>query len=384
MSLTLTPDGDNDAPRFPVRVWSADAYTGAILGEVFPLSGSTWSTAFGGGDCSATFDLNLRLLDDSDWDWTAIAYLRDLLDPWRRTLVATQGTSCLGEWLLTKMDKLDATKVALTGAGWEQYPSSRAVKQKYKWASGTDQMQAARTLLLAAFNSITITIPAATDSGQNVEADDRFDAWSTDYGQALDQVCDTDNGLEWAIQSTVAWSGGEPTTVIRTVVWGFPEIANTSSVTATRPPAGDRGGNVGPFSRPIDAARLITKAIVLGRGNGKKQKKGIYTDEALLADGYLPVEKVFSEPTIKKSATAYRRAKRRVTTAVAHLLVPGPMSLRLVDTAAWPQVGDLIGLDIAATPADPVAVTGSLRTGKVAWTVTAGAVETVDVEGVEQ
>ena len=380
MSLTLTPDGD----RLPVRVWSADATTGAILGEVWPLSGSSWSVEFGGGDCSATIDLNLPLADDTGWDWAAITYLRGLVAPWKRTLVVTQGTACLGEWVLTKLEPTDATKVALTGMGWEKYPASRAVKQTYKWASGTDQMAAARTLLLAAFTGITITIPTATNSGQNVETDDQFDAWSTDYGQALDQVCDTDNGLEWAIRSAVAWSAGVPTTVTRTVAWGFPEIANATTVTATRPPAGERGGNVSIYQRPIDSSRLVTKAIVLGRGTGSKQVKGTATNEALVAAGYLPVERVFSEPTIKKSAAAVRRASRRVTTTEAQLTTPGPVSLRLADTEAFPQVGDLIGLNIAATPADPVSASGSLRAGKVAWTVSAGTVESVDVEGVEQ
>ena len=380
MSVPLTRDGD----RLPVRVWAADATTGAILGEVMPLSGSTWSTAFGGGDCSVTLDLNLRLSDDTGWDWAAITYLRGLVAPWKRTLVVTQGTACLGEWVLTKLEPTDATKVALTGMGWEQYPRSRAVKQKYKWASGTDQMTAARTLLLAAFAGVTITIPAATDSGQNVEADDRFDAWSTDYGQALDQVCDTDNGLEWAIRSAVTWSAGVPTVATRTVAWGHPEIATATTITATRPPAGERGGNVSVYQRPIDSARLVTKAIVLGRGTGSKQVKGISTNEALLAAGYLPVEKVFSEPTIKKSAAAVRRAAQRITATESQLVMPGPVALRLADTEAFPQIGDLIGLNIAATPADPVAATGNLRAGKVAWTVAAGAVETVEVEGVEQ
>jgi len=380
VSLNLTPDAD----RFPVRVWAAEAHDGTILGEVFPLSGSSWSAEFGGGTCDATVDLNLRLADDSGWDWAAVTYMRGLLAPWKRTLVVTQGTACLGEWLLTKLTPVDATRVAVSGVGWEQYPASRAVKQAYKWASGTDQMKAARTLLLDALSGITFTIPAAVDSTQNVTADDRFDAWSTDYGQALEQVCDTDNGLEWAVSASVAWSAGVPTTVTRTVVWGYPEIARASTVTATRPAPGERGGNVSEFTRPIDAARLVTKAVVLGRGSGKKQVKGSYTDGALLAAGYLEVVKVYSEPTIKKSATATRRAKVRVKTLEKHLIVPGPVSLRLADTEAFPQVGDLIALDIAATPADPVAVAGNLRAGKVSWSVVGGTVDVVDVEGVEQ
>ncbi len=380
MSLALTPDSD----RFPVRVWAAEASTGTILGEVFPLSGSTWSAEFGGGTCDATFDLNLPLKDGTGWDWAAVTYMRGLIAPWKRTLVVTQGTACLGEWLLTKLTPVDATKVQVSGVGWEQYPASRAVKQRYKWASGTDQMAAARTLLVDALSGITFTIPTASNSGQDITADDRFDAWSTDYGQALEQVCDTDNGLEWAVSSSVAWSAGVPTTVTRTIVWGYPEIGNASAITARRPPAGDRGGNVAVVTRPVDAARLVTKAVVLGRGSGKKQVKGSYTDEALLASGYLSVVKVYSEPTIKKSATATRRAKVRVKTSEAQLIVPGPVSLRLSDTEAFPQVGDLIALSIAATPADPVAVTGNLRAGKVSWSVTAGTVDVVDVEGVEQ
>ena len=380
MSLPLSLDGD----RLPVRVWAAEASTGTILGEVFPLSGSSWSNEFGGGTCTATFDLNLKVLNDHGHDWPALRYVRALLEPWKRTLVVTLGTACLGEWLLTKLEPQDATRVQISGVGWEQYPASRAVKQKYKWASGTDQMQAARTLLLDALSGITFTIPTATDSTQNVEADDKFDAWSTDYGQALEQVCDTDNGLEWAVSCSVAWSAGVPTSVTRTVVWGHPEIARRSLITARRPSLGERGGNVSSFSRPVDAARLVTKAVVLGRGSGKKQVKGSYTDEALLAAGYLPVVKVYSEPTIKRAATAARRAKRRVTANNAQLLVPGPLSLRLIDTEGFPQVGDMIGLDIADTPADPNGVSASLRTGKVAWAVAAGAVESVEVEGVEQ
>jgi len=380
VSLTLTPADD----RFPVRVWSADATTGTILGEVVPMSGSTWSAEFSGGACDATFDLNLPLKDGTGWDWAAVTYVRGLLAPWKRTLVVTQGTACLGEWLLTKLTPVDATKVQVSGVGWEQYPASRAVKQKYKWASGTDQMKAARTLLLDALSGITFTIPTATDSTQNVTADDRFDAWSTDYGQALEQVCDTDNGLEWAVSCSVAWVAGVPTTVTRTIVWGFPEIARTSILTARRPVPGERGGNVSDFSRPVDAARLVTKAVVLGRGSGKKQVKGSYSDGTLLAAGYLEVVKVYTEPTIKKSATATRRAKVRVKTLEKHLIVPGPVSLRLADTEAFPQVGDLIALDIAATPADPVAVAGNLRAGKVSWSVVGGTVDVVDVEGVEQ
>jgi hypothetical protein len=380
VSVPLTRDGD----RHPVRVWAADAATGAILDEISPLSGSSWSTSFGGGECGLTVDLNLPLRDGTGWDWSAITYLRGMVTPWKRTVVVTQGQRCLGEWLLTNLEPQGYTQLALTGAGWEQYPASRALKQRYKWASGTDQMRAARTLLLDAFSGITITIPAATDSGQDITPDDRFDAWSTDYGQALDQVCDTDNGLEWAIVSTVDWAADRPTTVTRTVVWGYPEIARSCPVTARRPAPGERGGNVAALSRPVDAARLVTKAVVLGRGSGKKQVKGSYTNEALLAAGYLSVVRVFSEPTIKKSATAARRAKRKVTSSEAQLLVPGPVSLRLVDTEEWPQVGDLVGMAIEATPADPVAVTGSMRVGKASWTVTAGTVDVVTVEGVDQ
>lgn len=380
MSVPLTRDSD----RLPVRVWSAAAATGTILGEVWPVSGSTWSTELGGGSCDLTVDLNLPLRDGSGWDWDAIAYVRDLLTPWRRTLVVTQGEACLGEWIVSSLTPQDATRVRLAGAGWETYPAARAVKQRYKWPLSMDQMTAARTLLVDALSGITFTIPTPAASGVDVEKDDRIDAWSTDYGQALDQLCDTDNGLEWAVVPTVTWSAGVPTTVTRTVVWGFPEIATTTSITATRPAYGERGGNTGVFSRPVDASRLLTQAVVLGRGSGKKQVKGSYTDEALVSAGYLPVVRSFSEPTIKKSATAARRAKRRVTANAAQVLAPAPVELRLADTAAFPQPGDLIGLDIAATPADPVALTGTLRAGKVSWTVTAGAVETVTVEGVEQ
>jgi hypothetical protein len=61
------------------------------------------------------------------------------------------------------------------------------------------------------------------------------------------------------------------------------------------------------------------------------------------------------------------------------------MSLRLADTEAWPQVGDMITLDLASAPVIPGGVlTGNFRTGKVAWTVVAGSVDVVEVGGVEQ
>ena len=172
--------------------------------------------------------------------------------------------------------------------------------------------------------------------------------------------------------------------VVRTVVWGYPEIAAACPITARRPPYGERGGNVSEYPRPIDSARLVTKAVVLGRGSGSKQIKGTATNEALLAAGYLPVIRAYSEPTIKKAATATRRAARRLTGSAAQLVVPAPVTMRLAETEAWPQVGDLITLDIAATPADPTAATGYLRAAKVSWTVTAGAVESVTVDGVDQ
>lgn len=382
MSLPLTKDRD----RTPVRVWSVALTDGTVLGEVFPVSGSTWSVELGGGECDLTVDLNLRLLDGSGWDWDAINHVRGLIAPGKRSLILTQGTACLGEWWLRTLEPRTATQVQLGGVTLDQYPASRAVRQKYKWPLSKDQMQAAKDLLNAVFTGSApdVTIPTPTNSGVTVEKDDRLDAWSTDYGQALDQLCDTDNGLEWVIMPTVTWSAGEPVSVSRTVVWGFPEIANVTTLVAHRPAAGERGGNVAGWGRPLDMSRLVTKAIVLGRGTGKKQVKGTYTDEALLAAGYPPIEQVWIEPTIKKAATATRRAKRRVSAAVAAFQVPGPLTLITAESEAWPQIGDLIGLDIAATPADPVAATGHLRVGSVSCTVTGGSVDTVTVEGVEQ
>ena len=380
MSLPLTRETDG---RLPVRVWAANARTGAILGELWPVSGSSWASEMGGGSCDVTIDLGMRLRDDTDWDWAAIGHVRGLLDPGRRSLVLTQGEQCLGEWLITSLAAVDATHVRLGGVGLEGYPSMRALRKRYKWSAALDQMSAARTLLVDAFagDAPTVTVPTPANSGQTVSKDDRFDAWSTDYGAALDQLCDTDNGLEWQIVPIVAWSAGEPTAVTRTVVWGYPTISRATSVTALRPPAGERGGNLTEWSAALDSGRLVTRAVVLGRGTGKKQVRGSYTSSALLAAGYLPAERVWSEPTIKRAATATRRAKRRVAEAAASLIVPGPVDLILTETEAWPQVGDLITLDVAATPADPTATTGTLRVGKTSWTITASAVATITIEG---
>ena len=382
MSLTLTRDGE----RFPVRAWAVAQNDGTVLDEIFPLSGSSWSCAFGGGSCSFTVDLNLTLRDGSGWDWAAIEYVGDLIDPGRRSVILTQGTTCLGEWWLTELDPQNATQVQLTGAGWEQYPSNRAILQRYKWPLSKDQMQAAKTLLVDAFSGAApnVTVPTPTDSGVDVEKDDRIDRYSTDYGQALDQLCDTDNGLEWMIVPTVTWSGGRPVSVTRTVQWGFPEIARSTSLVATRPAAGERGGNVVSWGNPLDMSRLITQAVVTGRGSGKKLVHGSYTDAALIAAGYPPVVKIFSEPTIKKNGTANRRAKRRVSAARAALKVPNGVDLLVAESEAWPQVGDLIAAKIEPTPADPDGFTGNLRAGEVSWTVTAGAVDVVTVKGVEQ
>lgn len=382
MSLTLTRKDD----RFPVRAWSVAQNDGTVLDEIMPLSGSTWSCAFGGGACSFTVDLNLTLRDRTSWDWDAIEYVRDLVDPGRRSVILTQGDACLGEWWLTQLEPQGATQVQLTGVGWEQYPSNRAILQRYKWPLSKDQMQAAKTLLTDAFSGSApdLTIPNPTNSGVDVEKDDRVDAYSTDYGQALDQICDTDNGLEWMIVPTVTWSAGRPVGVTRTVQWGFPELARSTSLVAVRPAAGERGGNVASWGNPLDMSRLITQAVVTGRGSGKKLVHGSYTDAALVAAGYPPVIRLFSEPTIKKSATASRRAKRRVSAARAALKVPNGVDLLVAESAAWPQVGDLITAAIEPTPADPDGFSGHLRAGEVSWTVTAGAVSVVTVKGVEQ
>lgn len=370
--LPLTWDQD----RLPVQWLAADAKTGVIYGFVPVSSGATCSMAIGTGDCDVTVDLGLRTRDGTDWDRSAIAALWQALAVGKSTLIAIQGRQVLGEWLITESDPQDQTTVRFTGASWEAHPDRNQVNVRYSRIA--DVADAAATLLRGGFAGITITIPALTKMGVNVTLS--VDVGASSWASALEQILEG-NPLEWRVRPTLVWSGGVPIRVVRTVQWGVPELSAASPLVAVQPSAGVRGGSAGPVARKVSLSRAVTTVTVLGCGSGSKQVKGSWTSS--YATGMVPVTRTYSDATAVDLRTANRIAAAHAAESDTDLHEPPSLPLRLDGLAGWPEPGDQIAMRIGWTPACPDPPTGTVRAGKVSWTVAAGAVDKLSVEVAE-
>ena len=115
-----------------LRYWLAEARSGTIRSEA-PLSQVRQLTSrFGGGPCRVTLDGASMVNLDGSVSLPAIEALRDISRAGRASLVVTQGTRTVGEWLIwTPGDVSWDGSMPLAGMEWDGYPKFRSLNDNY-------------------------------------------------------------------------------------------------------------------------------------------------------------------------------------------------------------------------------------------------------------
>lgn len=366
-----------------MRLWSVDALTGTVAGELPAVSGS-FSQRFGGGTADFQVPLaHLRTRDGMSVDWAAVQRVIGLVSGGNHTVVLTQGTSVVGEWLLMERPESIADGVIpIRGIEWDGYPALRSLHASYSYEN-TDQLSIARDLLLDAFQgwqpSFQITVPTQTSGVR------RTASWRTRegyYSDALDEISLPEDGFDWRVEFTGEWApDGSLTKVNRRVRFGSPVLSQSSTIVATHDGPGTRSGNCADFEQSIDVKKYLHSVYAWGAGDGAKKLFYEAGDNTWINQGFVKITKNLSYPDITNPSTLKALADA-VLAAAQNIRNPATMTLLVDKLPTLPHLGDVIRAEIAPTYSIPTGYSGSMRVGEVSYTLEAGRADRVGVQAI--
>lgn len=369
----------------PVRVWVAEALTGNIVGELRLAGESSWASRFGGGAFQASVSVgHLRSRTGGTLDWAAIQQVLEWCTGGKYSLVLTLGTTCLGEWLLmTRKEGTTADGVLpIGGIEWDGYPAFRYLEKHYR-NPAHPRRQLAATLLEDCFRigqaTMQITIPASVGVGSSTAIDHlRGDAY---YSDVLEEITDTDDGLDWRVVQTLTWSGGAPTKVNRAVEFAAPVMARATNITVEYEGPGFRTGNTLDVGRGFDFARSAAKVFGAAAGQGDDQITWEETWDGLTGLGFVQTSTILSAPGVKSDAELGKRVRAERDAAMN---VHDPLTTRVLleKLAAYPRVGDSVKVDLGATYSLPYGFDATMRLGETKLSLDGNWATTIDIDGV--
>ncbi len=364
------------------RFWAAEALSGDIVGEFVMSGSSSWSSRFGGGTFSANVSLaHLHTRGGTRPDWGAVERVMAWCTGGKYTVVISQGSRTVGEWLVFSHEPTTADgTVPISGFEWDGYPSLRSLNSVYKY-NDVEQLTIAKDLLTDVFLSfqseLNLDVPTPTASG--VKRDLDYKNQSAYYSDLLEEISSPDDGFDWRVRPSLVWENGAPVRVDRTVQYGYPVLQRSTAIVVDHDGPGARSGNCVEFTQGYDFSRAAQSVYGIGAGEGSKRLIVGLTDTGLSNQGYLATTKHVSFPSVKKVSTLTNLTRGEL---VAAQDLRDPMRARLLieKTQQWPLVGDRVGLDIEPTYAFPDGVTGTARLGEVSLSIDGHFTSTVDVQ----
>lgn len=264
-----------------VKTWIVDSLTGDVVTPVAMTDGSQFTSVIGGG--KLTGELVLASLRDRDGgrDTSALLTVLQAMQDGRHTILATEGTTVLGEWLVTGYTRdHDAATARVRGIEWDDYPQYRSIHTDFVHDGSVDAgviHAAALEDVYAMFqpNDAHIVQIPTPSFGQGMAMNHpRRSGYYSDVLRDIDAL-----GLaEWRIVPTATWSGGVPVKVTRTVKYQKPVLSSSHPDPLVKVGAGQRGGNLTRFSRDYDFSRLAGTVYGWGAGKGAKQRFAMAQD----------------------------------------------------------------------------------------------------------
>lgn len=347
-----------------LRYWLAEARSGTIRSEA-PLSQVRQLTSrFGGGPCRVTLDGASMVNLDGSVSLPAIEALRDISRAGRASLVVTQGTRTVGEWLIwTPGDVSWDGSMPLAGMEWDGYPKFRSLNDNYIYKN-VRQGTILHDLLADAFTSyqsmVEFTVPAWT-FGPSRSMDHK--SHTGYYQDLLDELEDPDDGVQWRVVPTVSWSGGRAVSVTRTVTAASPRLTRSVDERLWW----DRGrGNLIDFPAPgVDFSRYAQSLYGWGAGEGTKQRWVGLSDPTLTNAGHLIVTKNVSFPGTTDVSTLTALTRGALTDAQT-LADPIRATVEADGISSIPRVGDRLPVKIAPCAPWPDGLDSHFQVGEVA------------------
>lgn len=350
-----------------VKVWACDPQTGNVLGQMPIADGARFVSRLGGGIFNAQVPLGqFRTRDGSSPDLGAIRRFLDWCDGGRHTLLVTDGTEVIGEWLTWKHGQpSDGGLLPISGIEWDAYPQFRSLFTRFQYTNA-DLGTVVRDLLAGAIfeyqsETMGFTIPAIT-TGIRVTIDHK--SRTKYFGDVLDDLSRLDPGMEWRVKIGAEWDGDVPTRAVRTVIYGVPEIRTPTSIRLVKPPTGRRHGNVISWERSRDYSKAAQSMYGWGGGEGDKQRFIGLSDPTGWRAGGLAITKNISFPGELSDALLEKKTRKALADA-QNTWEPTSASVDAQKLPTRPLVGDVLACDVGWSYTYPDGFKDSLRVGEV-------------------
>lgn len=369
-----------------VRLWACEAHAGTVLGELPAVGSTSLSMALGGGRVEATIPLGRLVKRDGTPDMVAAKHYLGLCSPGSRTIVATTGTTVLGEWLiLTRQRGFAASTVRITGAEWEDYPRQRQVHTG-RILSGDLTGLLARTFLQDLFTAqngnISMAVPA-TSAGLSRAVTERGRSGRY-YSDVLADLADQTPGFEWRVDVTGSFQAEALTSISRAVVFGSPTLLRGTTVPIAFPEPGSRSGAGFDLSVDEDFDRNESATYVLGAGDGAKQVQGDYQGwNARSENGWVSRTRAHSRPDVTSVAVANQVAHQLSNIGQSIFGADG-LEVLIDRLPSIPRVGGRVSVSVPPSLVLPDGYTAVMRVGEVILTLDAGRADTVRLRAAQE
>ena len=280
-----------------LRTWFVEIETGDVVAPAPLVNGSQLGIELGGGTFTAQLALTRYALPDGTPDGAVIEKLLDYVTGGRHTLLATDGQSVLGEWLIWTHDRdADSGTVPFTGFTWEDYPKYRStfnttnVKDADAGEVHSISLHRAYNLFQPAAELVSVPTPRF---GQKVTLKvPKRTAYYSEIVDDMDQLA----LAEWRVVTSAKWEGGAPKSVTRRVEYAVPRFSTPHPDRLVKPGLGERGGNVVELARHNDYSRTTRAVIGWGAGQGGKQRFVEELQTGWIQGGFISITKNVNFP----------------------------------------------------------------------------------------
>ena len=350
-----------------LSAWIVEATTGDVVTQVTLTDSSTATSVLGGGALRAEIVLPGYRTADGGRDARVLEQVLSLATGGRHTLLLTDGTTVVGEWLMwTHVREHDALTVPVTGFEWEQYPRYRSNHRNFRYTD-TDAGQIHRDALYDAYNTFQpgdaqMVVTPTPSFGRRMDMN--TPVRTAYYSDILADV-DALGAAEWRVVPTAIFSGGVPVKVTRTVTYQRPTISTPHPDRLVKM-SDDRGGNMTAFQRSHDYSRLIQSAFGWGAGKGAKQRFAMSQEFQWTGRGYIATTRNF------RFQGEYTNAQLQVKTdaALASGQDPWEPSTATLDTrrmGTLPRIGGVHDVTVQPSWTFPDGGAWRMRIGQITW-----------------
>ncbi|UVY83789.1 hypothetical protein NLU66_16505 [Brachybacterium sp. NBEC-018] len=352
-----------------LRAWIVEATTGDVVTRVTLTEGSRATSLLGGGSLQAEVVLPEYCAASGGRDASAVETILSLVTGGRHTLLLTDGTDVVGEWLMWTHERdHDALTVPVTGFEWEQYPQYRSNHQNYRYKN-VDAGTIHRNALHDAYNtfqpgSAQMVVTPTPSFGKTMEMN--TPVRTAYYSDILEDI-DALGIAEWRVIPTATFSGNVPQKVTRTVTYQKPVISSSHPDRLVKTADTRLGGNVIAFTRSHDYSRLIQSAFGWGAGKGGKQRFAMSQEFGWTARGYIATTRNF------RFQGEYNNSQLQAKTdaALAAGQDPWETTVATLDTrrmGTLPRIGGVHDVTVQSSWTFPNGGSWRMRVGQITWT----------------